>query len=109
MLERGQANNKDLACSVRVGTRSQEACGPPFRYVPLVQSFPDHHHEFSGRGWNPTTDPAVRELLDHIADELAKEYIRLMKQAGKETPAIDPNDGGHRKYHESRDLRQVQF
>jgi len=28
---------------------------------------------------------------------LAKEYIRLMKQAGKETPAIDPNDGGHRK------------
>ena len=48
-------------------------------------------------GWNPTTNPAVRELLDHLADELAKEYIRLMKQAEKETPAIDPNDGGHRK------------
>ena len=53
--------------------------------------------DIPGEGWNPTTNLAVRELLDHLADELAKEYIRLMKQAGKETPAIDPNDGGHRK------------
>ena len=53
--------------------------------------------DVSDQGWNPTTNPAARELLDHLADELAKEYIRLMKQAGKETLAIDPNDGGHRK------------
>ena len=26
-------------------------------------------------------DPAVRELLDHLAEELAKEYISLMKEA----------------------------
>ena len=25
-------------------------------------------------------NPAVRELLDHIAEELAKEYISLMKE-----------------------------
>jgi len=29
-------------------------------------------------------NPAVRELLDHLAEELAKEYISLMKaSAGK--------------------------
>ena len=58
---------------------------------------PARDPDVSDRGWNPTTNPAARELLDHLADELAKEYIRLMKQAGKETPAIDPNDGGHRE------------
>ena len=26
-------------------------------------------------------DPAVRELLDHIAEELAEEYVRLMNEA----------------------------
>jgi hypothetical protein len=58
---------------------------------------PVRNPDDSDRGWNPTTNPAARELLDHLADELAKEYIRLMKQAGKETLAMDPNDGGHRK------------
>ena len=58
---------------------------------------PARNPDVSEQGWNPATDSAVRELLDHLAEELAKEYIRLMKQAGKETPAIDPNDGGHRK------------
>ncbi len=58
---------------------------------------PARNPDVSEQGWNPTTNPAARELLDHLADELAKEYIRLMKQAGIETPAIDPNDGGHRK------------
>jgi len=58
---------------------------------------PARNPDVSDRGWNPTTNPAARELLDHLADELAKEYIRLMKQAGGKKPAIDPNDGGHRK------------
>ncbi len=31
-------------------------------------------------------NPAVRELLDHLAEELAKEYINLM-QASAERPA----------------------
>ena len=26
-------------------------------------------------------NPAVRELLDHVAEELAQEYVRLMKEA----------------------------
>lgn len=58
---------------------------------------PARNLDVSDQGWNPATDPAVRELLDHLAEELAKEYIRLMKQAEKETPAIYSNDGGHRK------------
>lgn len=58
---------------------------------------PARDPDVSDQGWNPITNPAARELLDHLADELAKEYIRLMKQAGKETPEIDPNDGGHRE------------
>ncbi len=47
-------------------------------------------------GWNPTTNPAVRELLDHLADELAREYIRLMKQAAGNCADTDTYDGGHR-------------
>lgn len=58
---------------------------------------PVKNPDVSDQGWNPATNPAVRELLNHLADELAKEYIRLMKQAEKETPAIDPNDGGHKE------------
>ena len=28
-------------------------------------------------------DPVVRELLDHLAEELAKEYISLMKETAE--------------------------
>ena len=37
------------------------------------------------------SDRAVRELLDHIARELAEEYVRLMKRAaaGETDPALD--------------------
>ena len=42
---------------------------------------PASNPDVSDQGWNPITNPAARELLDHLADELAKEYIRLMKQA----------------------------
>ena len=52
--------------------------------------------DVTDRGWNPTTNPAARELLDHLADELAKEYIRLMKQAGDAHDNTTSN-GGHRK------------
>lgn len=31
--------------------------------------------------WNPETNPAVTNLLDHLAEELAKEYVRLMERA----------------------------
>lgn len=32
---------------------------------------------------DPRTNSAVRELLDHIARELAEEYVRLMKAAAE--------------------------
>ena len=34
--------------------------------------------------WRYDSNPAVRELLDHIAQELAREYVRLMKEAPEE-------------------------
>ena len=33
-------------------------------------------------GWSYRHNPAVRELLDHVADELAREYVRLMEASG---------------------------
>lgn len=44
--------------------------------------------------WSPVDNPAVRELLDHLADELAREYIRLMKQAAATPDKVAP-EGGH--------------
>ena len=41
--------------------------------------------ERSGR--SASIDPAVAALLDHIADELAREYVRLMEQAAQEDQA----------------------
>ena len=34
-----------------------------------------------------TLDPAIRALLDHIAAELAAEYLRLMKEAAESNGA----------------------
>jgi hypothetical protein len=34
--------------------------------------------------WDPRRHEVARELLDHLARELAEEYIRLMKQAADE-------------------------
>lgn len=36
------------------------------------------------RDWDPRYHPAVRELLDHVAHQLAEEYVRLIKQAATE-------------------------
>jgi len=35
-------------------------------------------------GLIPVQDPAIRELLDHIAEELAGEHVRLMKETASE-------------------------
>ena len=40
-------------------------------------------------GWNPQTNPELKELLDHVAEELAHEYVRLMKQAEADSDADD--------------------
>jgi hypothetical protein len=31
--------------------------------------------------WTASTNPALTSLLDHLAQELAREYVRLMKLA----------------------------
>ena len=46
--------------------------------------------------WSPL-NPAVRALLDHVAEELAAEFIRLTRAAAGEKEAID----------ESSDLRPI--
>jgi hypothetical protein len=51
--------------------------------------------DIPSEGWNPTTNPAMRELLDHLADELAREYIRLMKQATEVNPEMVSHGGGN--------------
>ena len=37
--------------------------------------------------WNHLSNHAVRDLLDHIAEELAKEYVRLMEASAEEWEA----------------------
>ncbi len=34
--------------------------------------------------WSPAANPAVTALLDHLAEELAQEYVRLMEHAAHE-------------------------
>ena len=31
------------------------------------------------QGWTPEANPALKELLDHLAQELAEEYVLLMR------------------------------
>jgi hypothetical protein len=33
---------------------------------------------------DPTADAAVTALLDHLAEELAQEYVRLMEKAARD-------------------------
>ena len=47
-----------------------------------------------GAGGSPAIDSAVAALLDHIAEELALEYVRLMEKAAEEgRPVNRPNEG----------------
>ena len=42
--------------------------------------------------WTPAANPAVAALLDHLAEALAREYVRLMEQAAQEAqPAPTPS------------------
>jgi len=36
------------------------------------------------RQWTPTNNQVVRELLDHLAHELAAEYVRLIREKSAE-------------------------
>ena len=55
--------------------------------------------------------PAVTALLDHIAEDLAREYVRLMEGAAKaEGPERLPSPDEDQEARDvSRDLRQVQL
>jgi hypothetical protein len=55
--------------------------------------------------------PAVTALLDHIAEDLAREYVRLMEGAAKaDGPERLPcPDEDQEARDASRDLRQVQL
>jgi len=48
-----------------------------------------------GSGGSPWS-PEVTELLDHLAVELALEYVRLMEQAAENEASI-PNETGERE------------
>lgn len=37
-------------------------------------------------GWNPSDHPEFREFLDHVADLIASDYVRRMKETA------DPDD-----------------
>jgi hypothetical protein len=45
--------------------------------------------------WGPERNQALRELLDHLAQQLAREYVQLMKLAEPDTVARVP--AGERK------------
>jgi hypothetical protein len=43
-------------------------------------TLPDEDEHF----WDPIANPEVTRLLDHLAEELAMEYVRLMEKAAEE-------------------------
>ncbi len=52
----------------------------PVASLPPMESDPDP-------AGTPDANPAVAALLDHLAEELAREYVRLMEQAAQDTHA----------------------
>ncbi len=43
--------------------------------------------------WSPAANLAVAEILDHLAKELAREYVRLMKKAAEDDGTRDHEPG----------------
>ena len=43
--------------------------------------------------WVFSLDPAIRALLDHVAEELAAEFVRLMKASGVRETDAEPKEG----------------
>ena len=41
-----------------------------------------------------TVDPSLKDLLDHVAEELAREYVSLMKAAAEEDEEHAPYEAG---------------
>lgn len=53
----------------------------------------------TGRGRNALSDPLLKELLDHLAQELAREYIRLVGETDAPSDRLDllPKDSKARR------------
>ena len=58
-----------------------------------IEPFPNLDDPEAGHGAKPGWRPGVTELLDHLAQELALEYVRLMEQAAEAEDAI-PDERG---------------
>lgn len=48
--------------------------------------------DFIDQETGPGIDPELKELLDHLAEELAKEYIRLVSEAGNTEDSYTESD-----------------
>jgi hypothetical protein len=59
----------------------------------------------------PSLDPAVTALLDHIAEDLAREYVRLMERSATVSShdGLPSPDHDQEASHASRDLRPLQL
>jgi len=57
----------------------------PIMMKPFQQ---ENAHSFAEvSDWSQRSNPAVREMLEHIAEELAKEYVRLMEASAEKWEA----------------------
>jgi hypothetical protein len=50
--------------------------------------------EPNGDHWTFTLNPAVRALLDHMAKELAAEFVRLMRASVEQQSEPEPKEKG---------------
>jgi hypothetical protein len=48
-------------------------------------------------GRRTSIDPAVAALLDHLAEDLAREYVRLMERAAQEERSDHPREPGEQE------------
>lgn len=58
----------------------------------IIVLVPDAPRTLRDQEHSSLLDPKVRALLDHIAAELAAEYVRLMEAAAEADASSPPND-----------------
>lgn len=58
----------------------------------IIVLVPDAQQPLRDQEQSSLLDPAVRALLDHIAAELAAEYVRLMEAAAEADASSPTND-----------------
>ena len=53
---------------------------------------PDQPAGATEQPWTEAKNPALTSLLDHIAEELAREYVRLMELAANPVEVREDNE-----------------